>query len=116
MSDVKHTIVGTYENIIRRLDKEIRKIDAVIAAKPLSQIVENRKELFESISGLSDAEALPVIREYQRKENLLMKLAEKQQSSVILIDIRSEMTHTLSHFRQEYELYKIRNNKIGELK
>jgi hypothetical protein len=87
----------TKEKIIRQSiqanKKELDKIEFLLNASPLVEIIELRKSVYGMIDKISTGEMLKVLKEATKKEKELFAIAKKQQDSIALIDRKVNITY-----------------------
>lgn len=90
---------------IRQVQCEISKIDEILNATPVSDIIELHRKTTDEVKILNNEnryqEALEVLEHAKKEEAKLNKIFEKQRDTVALIDRKVELYFELSDLNNE---------------
>jgi len=107
----------TKEKIIRQAIEEtmneISKIDHILKANPLVDLIKIERETIETAlkMELGSKEVLAYLNSQIKKRNALRRLAEEQQNSIALINQKSKLSFELSELKNELYWIEQRTNR-----
>ena len=93
------------EKIIRRAiketEKQISRINFILNANPISDIINLRRETFAKVKKMDNKSALAYITRQAKKEAAYFKIGEQQKDTIKLVDKKVKLILELSDLKNE---------------
>ena len=91
----------TIRNSIKQIKNELEKIDYVLNANPLSDIIQLERDTILKAKEMPNKEALAYVKSMIKKRDSLFALAKKQRDSVKLISRKVKLQSELNDLTNE---------------
>ena len=92
----------TIRSSIKQIEKELEKIDYILNANPLSDIIQLERDTILKAKEMPNKEALAYVKLMIKKRNSLFALARKQRDSVKLINRKVKLQSELNDLTNEF--------------